>query len=120
LPEKVVLYDFMVLLYAPDAEIVALTFDLCWINAPNCAAMPVVASVRVTELTVGTTELGTFAVSSTVLVPIVVLPFFVMQRMVTVPLVALGMLFARLSGTVQDLEVVTPVAMLTYEPPAKA
>jgi hypothetical protein len=42
-----------------------------------------------------------------------VLPFFVMHLIVTVPLVAFGMLFARLNGTVQDLEVVTPVAILT-------
>ena len=48
----------------------------------------------------GTTELGTLAVKSTVFVPTVALPFFVMQRMVTVPLVAFGMLSASESGTV--------------------
>ena len=79
---------------------VALTADLLWTNAPNCAAIPAVASVRVTLEIVGTTELGTFAVKSTVFVPTVVLPFFVMHLMVTVPLAAFGIESARESGTV--------------------
>jgi hypothetical protein len=73
----------------------------------------------VTPLMVGTTDVGTFAVSSTVFVPTVVLPLFVMQRIVTVPLVAFGILDAR-SGTVHEYEVPTPVAMLVQEPPANA
>jgi hypothetical protein len=84
--------------------------DFPWINAPNCAASPLVASTVATLLMVGTTDVGTFAVSRTVLVPTVVPPFFVIQRTVTVPLVAFGMLVAR-SGTVQLRDVPTPVAI---------
>lgn len=86
-------------------------------NAPNCAASPLVASDAVTLLIVGTTDVGTLAVSKTVLVPTLVLPLFVMQRIVTVPLVAFGMLEAR-SGTVQLCDVPTPVAMLFQSLPA--
>jgi hypothetical protein len=98
----------------------AVIFDLFCTNAPNCADTPEVASRRVTELMVGATVLGTLAVRSTVFVPTVAVPFFVMQRMVTVPLVAFGMLSASVSGIVHECDVLTPVAMLMYEPPAKA
>jgi hypothetical protein len=82
--------------------------------------VPVFASVWLTALKVGTTVVGTFTVNSAVFSPTTAVPFLVTHLMVTVPFIALGILFARLMGTVQVVDVATPLWIVTYEPPAKA
>ena len=74
--------------------------DWFWTKAPNCAATPGVASVIVTAEIVGALDEGTFSVTDVVAVPTVVLPCFVVPRIVSRPLAALGMLAARF-GVVQ-------------------
>ena len=66
-------------------------------------------------MTALTTLLGTLAVMYAYFVPMDVLPFLVMQRRVSCPLVAFGKLLAT-SGRVQEYDVPRPVATLTQEP----
>ena len=80
--------------------------------APNCAASPEVASATVRAEILGTTEEGTFAVKETVLVPISVLPLYVLQVMVQVPDVPFGTRLARLKGTVHAFDVPRSLPMV--------
>ena len=118
MPSKVELMDFIVEPFAPEAVMSALMRLLLCMKAPNCSAIPATASVIVTASMVGSTSAGTLAVRSTVLVPMFLVPFLVMQRMVIVPLVAFGILEAR-SGIAHVLDVATPVAMSVYPLPPK-
>ena len=84
--------------------------------APNFAERPETASAIVKVEILGTTEEGTLAVKETVLVPINVLPLYVLQVMVQVPDVPLGTWLANDKGTVQDVDVprslpIVPVAL---------
>ena len=69
---------------------VTFSLDLFWMYAPNFAERPETASATVRAEILGTTEEGTFAVKETVLVPINVLPLYVLQVMVQVPDVPFG------------------------------
>jgi len=80
--------------------------------APNCAASPETASATVREEILGTTEEGTLAVKETVLVPISVLPLYVLQVMVQVPDVPLGICEAKDKGTVQVFDVLRSLPMV--------
>jgi hypothetical protein len=116
LPAIVVLYVFIVLEYAPDAVTVAFNADLPCMYAPNFVASPAVASATVKAEILGTTEEGTLAVKETVLVPISVLPLYVLHVMVHVPDVAFGIWLANDIGTVHALDVprslpIVPVAL---------
>ena len=95
--------------------IVTFNVDLFWMYAPNFAARPLVASATVRDEILGTTEEGTLAVKDTVLVPINVLPLYVLQVIVHVPDVPFGIWLAKLKGTVHALDVpkslpIVPVA----------
>ena len=81
--------------------------------------VPVLASACVTALMVGITVEGTLAVRRAVFSPTTAVPFLVIHLIVTVPLVVLGILFARVRGTAQYIEVAIPVPMETKAPPAK-
>ena len=96
--------------------IVTFAFDLFCMYAPNFAERPETASAIVKDEILGTTEEGTLAVKETVLVPINVLPLYVLQVMVQVPDVPLGTWLANDKGTVQDVDVprslpIVPVAL---------
>ena len=83
--------------------------------APNFAERPETASAIVKDEILGTTEEGTLAVKETVLVPINVLPVYVLQVMVQVPDVPLGIWLANDKGTSHTFDVprslpIVPVA----------
>ena len=59
---------------------------------------------------------GTLAVNDTLLQPIYVLPLYVSSQSFTLKLVEFGVLFARLSGTVQLLLVTIPVPIVFQLP----
>lgn len=59
---------------------------------------------------------GTFAVKLTLFAPIYVLPLYVSSQSFTFKLVEFGVLFAKLSGTVQLLLVPIPVPIV-FQPP---
>jgi hypothetical protein len=73
--------------------------------------------VAVSEVSVGTTELGTERVAVQVVLPIRVFPLYVLQVIVTLPLVLFGIWFASVREGVQLTEVllvfvaIVPVAL---------
>ena len=95
--------------------IATFSFDLFCTYPPIFAESPETASEMVWAEILGTTEEGTFTVKETVLVPINVLPLYVLQVMVQVPDVPFGISFANDNGTVQAFDVprslpIVPVA----------
>ena len=76
--------------------------------------------VAVSEVSVGTTELGTERVAVQVVLPIRVFPLYVLQVIVTLPLVLFGIWFASVRAGVQLTDVLTdivpllPVAMYSH------
>ena len=96
--------------------IVTFNVDLFWTYAPIFAFSPLVASATVRAEILGTTLEGTLAVKETVLVPIRVLPLYVLHVMVQVPDVPFGIWLAKDKGTVHSLDVssslpIVPVAL---------
>ena len=73
--------------------------------------------VAVSEVSVGTTELGTERVAVQVVLPIRVFPLYVLQVIVTLPLVLFGIWFASVRAGVQLTDVllvfvaIVPVAL---------
>ena len=101
----------------PAAETATLRVDLPCTKPPNFALRPLVASVALTALTVGLTLEGTLIFTEMDLRPISVLPEYVTQVRVPVPLVADGTCGARVAvGGVQDTEVA--VVLVTTVPDA--
>ena len=92
--------------------IVTLACDLPCIYAPNFAESPETASAAVMVEILGTTEEGTFTVKETVLVPINVLPLYVLQVMVHEPDVPLGIWLASDKGTSHAFDVVKSLPMV--------
>lgn len=92
--------------------IVTFAVDLFCTYPPNFAESPETPSDTERVETLGTTEEGTFAVKETVLVPISVLPLYVLQVIVQVPDVPFGICEAKESGTVHAFEVPRSLPMV--------
>ena len=101
--------------FAPDAKLyVTLCVKLAdFLGNESMIVLPIFSEV---EETVGVVAAGTVNVTFLVVVPILVLPLYVTQVIVHVPLVALLHLAAR-SGIVHVYDAPTPVAIVFFVPP---